>query len=42
MTIKSVEPFVEKANAEGKSLGQIMIEHEAEIQETTEDLSYKG
>jgi len=42
MTIKSVEPFVEKANAEGKSLGQIMIEHEAEIQETTEDKVIAG
>ncbi|MHA1125233.1 MAG: L-serine ammonia-lyase, iron-sulfur-dependent, subunit alpha [Candidatus Heimdallarchaeota archaeon] len=42
MTIKSVEPFIEKANAEGKSLGQIMIEHEAEIQETTEDKVIAG
>jgi len=37
LTLTSVEPFIEKAKAEGKSLGQIMIEHEAEIQETTEE-----
>ncbi|HUT81746.1 MAG TPA: L-serine ammonia-lyase, iron-sulfur-dependent, subunit alpha [Candidatus Bathyarchaeia archaeon] len=34
MTIDSVEPFLIKAKNENKTLGQIMIEHEAEIQET--------
>lgn len=37
MTIKSVEPFLNKAKAEGKSLGEIMIEHEMEIQETSKE-----
>ncbi len=34
MTIDSVEPFLLKAKNENKTLGQVMIEHEAEIQET--------
>ncbi|MHA1556617.1 MAG: L-serine ammonia-lyase, iron-sulfur-dependent, subunit beta [Candidatus Heimdallarchaeota archaeon] len=33
MTIRSVEPFILQAETEGKSLGEIMIEHEMEIQE---------
>jgi L-serine dehydratase len=32
MVITSVEPFLKKANKENKTLGQIMIEHEASIQ----------
>lgn len=34
MTVDSVEPFLTKALTEGKSLGEIMIEHEMEVQET--------
>lgn len=32
MVITSVEPFLNQAKKENKSLGQIMIEHEAEVQ----------
>ena len=35
MTVDSVIPFLEKAKKEEKSLGEIMIEHEAAIQETS-------
>ena len=37
MVVDSVEPFLAQAEAEGKSLGQIMIEHEAAIQEVSEE-----
>jgi len=37
MVVDSVEPFLAQAEAEGKSLGQIMIEHEVAIQEVSED-----
>ena len=36
MTITSSEPFIEQAIHEEKSIGQIMIEHEAEIQQVSE------
>ncbi len=37
MTLTSVEPFILQAEAEGKSLGEIMIEHEMEIQEVSRE-----
>ncbi|MBD3189515.1 MAG: L-serine ammonia-lyase, iron-sulfur-dependent, subunit alpha [Candidatus Heimdallarchaeota archaeon] len=38
MVVDSIEPFLRKAEKEGKSLGEVMIEHEAMIQEVEEEV----